>query len=123
MTATRSTARGKPPSQRDETLLHSLRAACDDLDESVAFYRAYCGLEIVKQHGEGESRVAWLAIGDDSKSGLTRAEAIKSWKRLMQLSKGDAEWVFMEGAVTEDSLMKEKIDEAAARVAARKNQA
>ena len=37
----------------------------------------------------------------------------------MQLSKGDAEWVLMEGAVTEDSLMKEKIDEAAARVAAR----
>jgi hypothetical protein len=61
--------------------------------------------------------------GDDSKSGLTREEAVKSWKRLMQLSKGDAEWVFMEGAVTEDSLMKEKIDEAAARVAARKNQA
>ena len=61
--------------------------------------------------------------GDDSKSGLTREEAVKSWKRLMQLSKGDAEWVLMEGAVTEDSLMKEKIDEAAARVAARKNQA
>ena len=61
--------------------------------------------------------------GDDSKSALTREEAIKSWKRLMQLSKGDAEWVFMEGAATEDSLMKEKIDEAAARVAARKNQA
>jgi hypothetical protein len=61
--------------------------------------------------------------GDDSKSGLTREEAVKSWKRLMQLSKGDAEWVFMEGAVTKDSLMKEKIDEAAARVAARKNQA
>ena len=58
--------------------------------------------------------------GDDSKSGLTRAEAIKSWKRLMQLSKGDAEWVFMEGAVTEDSFMKEKIGEAAERSAARK---
>jgi len=58
--------------------------------------------------------------GDDSKSGLTRAQAIKSWKRLMQLSEGNAEWVFMEGALTEDSLMKEKIDEAAARVAARK---
>ena len=58
--------------------------------------------------------------GDDSKTGETREEAIKSWKRLMQLSKGNAEWVFMEGALTEDSLMKEKIDEAAARVAARK---
>lgn len=32
-----------------------------DLDESIAFYRSYCGLEIVKEHGEGESRVAWLA--------------------------------------------------------------
>jgi lactoylglutathione lyase len=32
-----------------------------DLDESIAFYRDYCGLEIVKEHGEGESRVVWLA--------------------------------------------------------------
>ena len=32
-----------------------------DLDKSVAFYRDYCGLEIVKEHGEGESRVVWLA--------------------------------------------------------------
>lgn len=32
-----------------------------DLDLSVAFYRDYCGLEIVKEHGEGESRVVWLA--------------------------------------------------------------
>jgi lactoylglutathione lyase len=32
-----------------------------DIDESIAFYRAYCGLEIVKQHGEGQSCVAWLA--------------------------------------------------------------
>ena len=31
--------------------------------------------------------------GDDSRSGLTREEAIKSWKRLMQLSKGNAEWI------------------------------
>ena len=58
--------------------------------------------------------------GDDSKSGLTREEAIKSWKRLMQLSKGNAEWVLMEGKLTEDSFMKEKIGEAAERVAARK---
>jgi catechol 2,3-dioxygenase-like lactoylglutathione lyase family enzyme len=32
-----------------------------DLDKSIAFYRSYCGLEIVKEHGEGGSRVAWLA--------------------------------------------------------------
>jgi catechol 2,3-dioxygenase-like lactoylglutathione lyase family enzyme len=32
-----------------------------DLDQSIAFYRSYCGLEIVKQHGEGDSRVVWLA--------------------------------------------------------------
>jgi hypothetical protein len=61
--------------------------------------------------------------GDDSRSGLTREEAIKSWKRLMQLSKGNAEWILMEGALTEDSFTKEKIGEAAERVAARKNRA
>jgi catechol 2,3-dioxygenase-like lactoylglutathione lyase family enzyme len=32
-----------------------------DLDESIAFYRSYCGLEIVKEHGEGEGRAVWLA--------------------------------------------------------------
>ena len=32
-----------------------------DLEESVAFYRSYCGLEIVKEHGEGSGRVVWLA--------------------------------------------------------------
>lgn len=32
-----------------------------DLDKSIDFYRSYCGLEIVKEHGEGESRVVWLA--------------------------------------------------------------
>jgi hypothetical protein len=40
----------------------------------------------------------------------------------MQLSKGNAEWVLMEGALREDSFTKEKIGEAE-RVAARKNQA
>jgi catechol 2,3-dioxygenase-like lactoylglutathione lyase family enzyme len=39
-----------------------------DLDESIAFYRDYCGLEIVKQHGEGESRVAWLASPGEEKN-------------------------------------------------------
>jgi catechol 2,3-dioxygenase-like lactoylglutathione lyase family enzyme len=32
-----------------------------DLDTSIDFYRDYCGLEIVKEHGEVENRVAWLA--------------------------------------------------------------
>jgi catechol 2,3-dioxygenase-like lactoylglutathione lyase family enzyme len=27
-----------------------------DLDRSIAFYRDYCGLEIVKEHGEGTGR-------------------------------------------------------------------
>jgi catechol 2,3-dioxygenase-like lactoylglutathione lyase family enzyme len=32
-----------------------------DLDQSIAFYESYCGLKIVKEHGEGNSRVVWLA--------------------------------------------------------------
>jgi lactoylglutathione lyase len=32
-----------------------------DLDRSVAFYRSYCGLSIVKAHGEGAHRVVWMA--------------------------------------------------------------
>jgi len=32
-----------------------------DLDESIAFYGRYCGMEIVKEHGEGAARVVWLA--------------------------------------------------------------
>jgi catechol 2,3-dioxygenase-like lactoylglutathione lyase family enzyme len=32
-----------------------------DLDRSIAFYRSYCGLELVSEHGEGESRTVWLA--------------------------------------------------------------
>jgi lactoylglutathione lyase len=32
-----------------------------DLDQSIAFYLSYCGLEIVKEHGQGDGRVAWLA--------------------------------------------------------------
>jgi catechol 2,3-dioxygenase-like lactoylglutathione lyase family enzyme len=32
-----------------------------DLDRSIAFYRAYCGLEIVNEHGEGDGRTVWLA--------------------------------------------------------------
>ena len=32
-----------------------------DLDASIAFYARYCGMKIVKEHGDGESRVVWLA--------------------------------------------------------------
>jgi lactoylglutathione lyase len=32
-----------------------------DLQESVSFYQRYCGMSIVKEHGEGSSRVVWLA--------------------------------------------------------------
>jgi catechol 2,3-dioxygenase-like lactoylglutathione lyase family enzyme len=32
-----------------------------DLDESIVFYEHYCGMEVVKEHGEGQSRVVWLA--------------------------------------------------------------
>ncbi len=39
-----------------------------DLDQSIEFYRDYCGLEIVKEHGEGEGRVAWLATPGDEES-------------------------------------------------------
>jgi catechol 2,3-dioxygenase-like lactoylglutathione lyase family enzyme len=39
-----------------------------DLDASIAFYRAYCGLEIVKEHGQGDSRVVWLASPGEEES-------------------------------------------------------
>ena len=42
--------------------------------------------------------------GDDSEDGLSRETAIKSRKRLMQLSVGDAEWVLMEGKATQERL-------------------
>ena len=32
-----------------------------DLDRSIAFYAHYCGMTIVKAHGEGDKRVVWLA--------------------------------------------------------------
>jgi lactoylglutathione lyase len=32
-----------------------------DLDRSIAFYRSYCGLELVREHGEGDGRTVWLA--------------------------------------------------------------
>jgi catechol 2,3-dioxygenase-like lactoylglutathione lyase family enzyme len=39
-----------------------------DLDKSIDFYRSYCGLEIVKEHGEGDSRVVWLASPGEKKN-------------------------------------------------------
>jgi catechol 2,3-dioxygenase-like lactoylglutathione lyase family enzyme len=32
-----------------------------DLDESIAFYQRYCGMKIVREHGQGDKRVVWLA--------------------------------------------------------------
>lgn len=32
-----------------------------DLDASIAFYRDYCELKLVKEHGQGEGRTVWLA--------------------------------------------------------------
>lgn len=32
-----------------------------DLKRSIGFYERYCGMTIVKEHGEGEKRVVWLA--------------------------------------------------------------
>jgi catechol 2,3-dioxygenase-like lactoylglutathione lyase family enzyme len=32
-----------------------------DLDQSIAFYRSYCGLGLVNEHGEGAGRTVWLA--------------------------------------------------------------
>lgn len=31
-----------------------------DLDRSIDFYANYCGMRIVKEHGEGGKRVVWL---------------------------------------------------------------
>jgi lactoylglutathione lyase len=39
-----------------------------DLDKSIDFYRSYCGLEIVKEHGEGEGRVVWLATPGEAEN-------------------------------------------------------
>ena len=32
-----------------------------DLDRSIEFYRLYCGLELVNEHGKGAGRTVWLA--------------------------------------------------------------
>jgi len=32
-----------------------------DLEQSIGFYERYCGMTIVKEHGEGDKRVVWLA--------------------------------------------------------------
>jgi lactoylglutathione lyase len=36
-----------------------------DLDESIAFYESYCGLVLVKEHGEGRGRAVWLGNSKD----------------------------------------------------------
>ena len=36
-----------------------------DLDQSIAFYESYCGLSIVKEHGQGDARTVWMAHRDD----------------------------------------------------------
>jgi catechol 2,3-dioxygenase-like lactoylglutathione lyase family enzyme len=33
-----------------------------DLDRSIEFYRSYCGLEPVEEHGKGAGRTVWLAM-------------------------------------------------------------
>jgi hypothetical protein len=45
--------------------------------------------------------------GDDAKSGLSRDEAIHSWRRLLQLGRGGTEWVLMEGEATQKRLENE----------------
>jgi catechol 2,3-dioxygenase-like lactoylglutathione lyase family enzyme len=32
-----------------------------DLEASIEFYRSYCGLELVKEHGQADGRAVWLA--------------------------------------------------------------
>jgi lactoylglutathione lyase len=32
-----------------------------DLDQSIAFYRSYCGLDVVREHGKGGERTVWMA--------------------------------------------------------------
>ncbi len=34
-----------------------------DVDRSIDFYARYCGMRILKEHGDGEKRVVWLASG------------------------------------------------------------
>jgi hypothetical protein len=45
--------------------------------------------------------------GDDSNSGLSRDAPIYSWKRLLQLSRGNAQWVYIEGDYTRIRLEEE----------------
>ena len=49
--------------------------------------------------------------GDDSNSGLSRDVPIYSWKRLMQLSRGNVRWVYMEGDATRIRLGEEAGEE------------
>jgi catechol 2,3-dioxygenase-like lactoylglutathione lyase family enzyme len=39
-----------------------------DLDASIAFYRDYCGLRPVREHGHGPERTVWLASPGQEKN-------------------------------------------------------
>jgi catechol 2,3-dioxygenase-like lactoylglutathione lyase family enzyme len=39
-----------------------------DLDQSIAFYEGYCGLGIVKEHGQGAARTVWMAHRNDDRA-------------------------------------------------------
>jgi catechol 2,3-dioxygenase-like lactoylglutathione lyase family enzyme len=39
-----------------------------DLDGSIAFYASYCGLAVVKEHGNGEDRTVWMASPREEQS-------------------------------------------------------
>jgi catechol 2,3-dioxygenase-like lactoylglutathione lyase family enzyme len=46
-----------------------------DLDQSIAFFQSYCGLRIVKEHGQGGERAVWMVGIDIS----TRDAAFWHW--------------------------------------------
>lgn len=39
-----------------------------DLDGSIDFYRDYCGLEMVREHGKGDGRTVWMASPGEEQS-------------------------------------------------------
>ena len=39
-----------------------------DLDRSIAFYRSYCGLDVVREHGKGGERTVWMASRGEEQS-------------------------------------------------------
>jgi hypothetical protein len=69
------------------------KGVLDALDEMIVNYDAQSVQQIFVSNN-----------GDDSEDGLSRETAIKSRKRLMQLSVGNIEWVLMEGKATQERL-------------------